>query len=79
MFGPLLRLWSENRAIPLKGKLATVGGISISVAILIALTPEGSVLLFVYCGINALATIYILSRPSAAPAIEDAPAGAQAA
>ena len=78
IFGPSLRLWSEYRVIPVKAKIATVGGILLSVAILVALTPQGSILLFVYSGINAVAILYILSRPSTAPEAS-APEGAQTA
>ena len=67
IFGPSLRLWSEHRAIPRRAKIATLGGIALSVAILVALMPGGSTLLFVYCGINAAAALFILSRPSGAP------------
>ena len=71
IFGPPLRLWSEHRAIPRRAKFETLGGIAFSVAILVALTPGGSTLLFVYSGINAVAALFILSRPSSAP--ESAP------
>ena len=81
VFGPSLRLWSEHRVIPRRAKLVTLGGIAFSVAVLVALTPEGSTLLFVYSGVNAVAALFILSRPSSAP--ENAPdlahASAQAA
>ncbi len=69
VFGPSLRLWSEHRVIPLRAKLATLSGIAVSVVILVALTPEGSTLLFVYSGINAVAALFIVSRPGKAPAI----------
>jgi uncharacterized membrane protein YbaN (DUF454 family) len=68
VFGPSLRLWSEHRVIPLRAKLATLSGIAFSVVILVALTPEGSTLLFVYSGINAVAALFIVSRPGNAPA-----------
>ncbi|MDA0229106.1 MAG: YbaN family protein [Proteobacteria bacterium] len=67
MFGPSIRLWSEHRAIPRRAKIATLGGIALSVAILVALMPGGSILLLVYCGINAAVALFILSRPSGAP------------
>ncbi len=71
IFGPSLRLWSEHRVIPAKAKFVTLAGIAVSVGILIALTPQGSTLLFVYSGINAIAALIIISRPSRAP--ESAP------
>jgi len=67
IFGPSLRLWREHHTIPRRAKIATLGGIALSVAILVALTPGGSTLLFVYCGINAAAALFILSRPSGPP------------
>ncbi len=45
-----------------------MSGIAFSVVILVALTPEGSTLLFVYSGINAVAALFIVSRPGNAPA-----------
>lgn len=78
IFGPSLRLWSKHRAIPRKAKITTLGGIALSVAILVALTPGDSTLLFVYCGINAAAALYILSRPSGAPKSAATPSGASA-
>jgi uncharacterized membrane protein YbaN (DUF454 family) len=74
IFGTSLQLWSEHRVITMKGKIATIGGILLSIGILVALTPEGSTLLFVYTGINIVAILAILSRPSRVP--EPALAGA---
>ena len=66
-FGPSLRLWSEHRVIPVKAKFVTLAGIAVSIGILVARTSQGSTLLFVYSGINAIAAMNIVSRPSTAP------------
>ena len=66
-FGPSLRLWSEHRVIPMRAKIASVAGFLFSVAVLVALTPQGSTLLYVYSAINAVAIIFIVSRRSTAP------------
>ncbi len=59
----------------MKAKFVTLAGIAVSVAILVALTPEGSTLLFVYSGINAVAALIIISRPSRAPETAPTTAG----
>ena len=67
IFGPPLRLWSEHRVIPMRAKVGTVVGILFSVVVLVAMTPEGSTLLFVYSGINAVAILFVRSRRSTPP------------
>lgn len=76
-FGRLLRDWHEQGAIPRKGKIAAVTGMSLSWLFLAVTTPRLPVLLF--SGITMLAVAaYILSRPTSASAAPDSPLEKQA-
>ena len=72
--GPPLQAWREHRAIPLGAKLAALFGMSLGyVGLAFTMDPTGPVCL-AYLVINALAAIYIVSRPSSAPVREAVPA-----
>ncbi len=68
-FGPSLRQWSEHRVIPIRAKIGSIAGILFSVAVLVALTPEGSTVLYVYSAINTVAILFIATRRSHVPEV----------
>ncbi|WP_245620253.1 YbaN family protein [Phenylobacterium immobile] len=62
-FGPYIRRWEEKRAIPRSAKAASVIGMSVSFALLVA-AGRG---LWVNAGVGAIllcVAAYVLSRPS---------------
>jgi uncharacterized protein len=62
-YGPLLVDWEARRAIPLRGKIASVAAMSVSFAIL-ALTTQRVWTLIAVGVVMAAVAVYILSRPS---------------
>jgi uncharacterized protein len=62
-YGPMLRDWEGRRSIPMRGKIASIAAMSVSLALLAA-TSERVWLPVAVGGLMALVAAYILSRPS---------------
>jgi uncharacterized membrane protein YbaN (DUF454 family) len=70
VFGPALRAWRAHRVIPPRAKLFAIGGMAVSLVIVLVTAPmgPGPLLPAIYGGICLLVSLFILSRPSAPPA-----------
>lgn len=62
-YGPMLRDWELRRAIPVRGKVASIGAMSASLLVL-ALTTERIWTTVAVGAVMAAVAAYILSRPS---------------
>lgn len=62
-YGPMLRDWELRRAIPVRGKIASIGAMSASLLVL-ALTTERIWTTVAVGAVMAAVAAYILSRPS---------------
>ncbi len=51
----------------MRAKIGSFAGILFSVAVLVALTPQGSTVLYVYSAINTVAILFIATRRSTIP------------
>lgn len=65
--GPPLKAWCEHRVIQPRSKFIAIVSMAVSLAILVALMPAGSVVPLVYGGLTVLAALFVLSRPSRLP------------
>jgi uncharacterized membrane protein YbaN (DUF454 family) len=65
-FGPVLRDWEDHGAIPRSGKIAAVGGMAISLAVVIAFSNHWAAPALT--GVVVLASgAFVLSRPAPPP------------
>jgi uncharacterized membrane protein YbaN (DUF454 family) len=62
-YGPMLKDWEQRRAIPVRGKVASIGAMSVSL-LLLALTTERIWTTVSVGAVMAAVAVYILSRPS---------------
>ena len=72
VFGPALRAWCTHRVIPVRAKWFAVGGMVVSLVIVLVTAPmgPGPLLPAVYGGICLVVSLFILTRPSEAPVSE---------
>ncbi|VXC57695.1 YbaN family protein [Sphingomonas sp. 8AM] len=66
-FGPTLRAWRRNRAIPRRAKLLACTGIATGYALFLATAHPRLPLALVVAAAMAACALFILSRPTAAP------------
>lgn len=62
-YGPALKDWEQRRAIPVRGKIASVGAMSVSLLVL-ALTTERVWTTVSVGAVMGVVAVYILTRPS---------------
>lgn len=63
-FGPSLRTWREHGVIPLRVKLIALGGMGVSLAIMVFVSKVHWVVLLITAVVMIAGAAFILSRPS---------------
>lgn len=66
-FGPPLQRWHENRVIPARAKMASVGAMSVSFGYLLIFTDLSPAILVATGALMAYGAWYVLTKPSRPP------------